>query len=495
MTEIVRDAPLSWRDLAAIAAGARLTLSEATRGRIVHARSLVESIVAKGIRAYGVNTGVGALSDTVVDVPLQRQLSRNLIMSHAVGVGAPLPALEARAILAAAINNHAHGYSGVRLEVVETMVDLLNAGFAPEIPSRGSIGYLSHMAHIAQILIGGGQVLAGTERISGAEALRRIGRPAVVPEAKEGLSLINGTPCVTGLAAIAVAKAHTLLAWADIAAAMTFESLNGQITAFDARTLALHASPGLAETGARLRDLLAGSQILERSLGARTQDALSLRAVPQVHGGARDMLAYVAGIVGNELASVTDNPVVSGTVAATEVFSEAHAVGAGIGLAMDALASAMALVASMSERRTDRLVNPLVSGLPPFLAADSGAASGFMILQYTALSLVGENRRMAAPASLDGGVSSGLQEDLICHPTPAALKMLAILDNVEAIIAIELLAAAQAADLRRDGLQQAAATEAIWRTIRTKVPTYADDRPLADDVAAIRPLLRTPPIV
>ena len=165
MTEIVRDEPLSWRDLAAVAAGARLTLSDAAKARIVHARSLVEAIVAKGIRAYGVNTGVGALSDTVVDVPMQRQLSRNLIMSHAVGIGAPLSALEARAILAAAINNQAHGYSGLRLEVIETMVDLLNAGFAPEIPSRGSIGYLTHMAHVAQVLIGGGHVLAGDERV------------------------------------------------------------------------------------------------------------------------------------------------------------------------------------------------------------------------------------------------------------------------------------------------------------------------------------------
>ena len=495
MTEVIRDQPLSGRELAAIAAGSRLSLSEATRERIRHARSLVEAIVAKGIRAYGVNTGVGALSDTVVDVPMQRQLSRNLIMSHAVGVGAPLPVQEARAILAAAINNQAHGFSGVRLEVIETMLDLLNAGFAPEIPSRGSIGYLTHMAHIAQVLIGAGHVLAGDERISGAEALERIGRAPVVPEAKEGLSLINGTPCVTGLSAIAVAKAHTLLAWADIAAAMTFESLNGQITAFDARSLALHASPGLAETGQRLRDLLAGSQILEQSLGMRTQDALSLRALPQVHGGARDMLAYAAGVVDNELASVTDNPLLRGTVDAPEVFSEAHAVGAGMAMAMDAIAPAMALVASMSERRTDRLVNPLVSGLPPFLAADSGAASGFMILQYTALSLVGENRRLAAPASLDGGVTSGLQEDLVCHPTPAALKLLTILDNVETIIAIELLAAAQAKDLRGHRLAPAPATRAIWRLIRDLVPPYADDRPLADDLAAIRPLLRTIPHV
>jgi histidine ammonia-lyase len=206
------------------------------------------------------------------------------------------------------------------------------------------------------------------------------------------------------------------------------------------------------------------------------------------------LLAYVGTVVDTELRSVTDNPVVIGTEAAPEVFSEAHAVGAGIALAMDALAPAMGLVASMSERRTDRLVNPLVSGLPPFLAADSGANSGFMILQYTALSLVGENRRLAAPASLDAGVTSGLQEDLICHPTPAALKLLALLDNAEAILAIELLAAAQAADLRTDGLAKAPATAAVWRAIRAIVPSYADDRPLAGDVEALRPLLHATPI-
>lgn len=494
MTDIVRDAPLSWRDLAAVAAGAPLVLSPATRSRITHARALVVSIVAKGIRAYGVNTGVGALSDTVVDVSRQRQLSRNLIMSHAVGVGAPLPVLEARAIMAAAVNNHAHGYSGVRLDLVETMVDLLNAGFAPEVPSRGSVGYLAHMAHIALVLLGQGHVLTDGERISGGEALKRIGREPLVLEAKEGLSILNGTPCATGLAAIALSRAHRLLLWTDIAAAMSFESLNGQIPAFDPKSLALHASPGLGETGRRLSTLLANSEILTHSAGARTQDALSLRSVPQVHGAARDLLAHVGSVVDTELKSVTDNPVVTGSEAAPEVFSEAHAVGAGIALAMDALAPAMGLVASMSERRTDRLVNPLVSGLPPFLAADSGANSGFMILQYTALSLVGENRRLAAPASLDAGITSGLQEDLICHPTPAALKLLALLDNVETILAIELLAVAQAADLRTDGLAKAPATAAVWRAIRAIVPSYADDRPLAGDVEALRPLLRTTPI-
>lgn len=491
MTEIVRDACLTWRDVEAIAAGAQLTLSTGARDRIAHARRLVEAITEKGIRAYGVNTGVGALSDTVVDVPLQRQLSRNLLMSHAVGLGPALPTPVARAILAAAVNNFCHGYSGVRLEVVDVMLALLNAGLAPEIPVQGSVGYLSHMAHGALVLIGEGHVLADGDRITGAEALARLGRAPLVLEAKEGLSLINGTPCATGMAALALARAERLLNWADIAAALTFECLKSQVVAFDAQSLALHASPGLGVVGARLRDLLAGSQVLAASAGRRTQDALSLRAVPQVHGAARDVFAHVAGAVERELASVTDNPVVTGTVAAPEVFSEAHAVGAAIGMAMDNLAPAIAQVASMSERRTDRLVNPLVSGLPPFLATESGVASGFMILQYTALSLVGENRRLAAPASLDAGVTSGLQEDMLVHATPSALKMLTILENAENILAIELLAAAQAADLREKGQRRAPGTEAIHRLIRSRIPGFADDRPLAGDVAAMREIMRT----
>lgn len=494
MTEIViGDTPLSWRDVAAIAAGGKLTLSDAARRRIEASRRLVDAIVAKGIRAYGVNTGVGAMSDTVVDVAHQQQLSRNLIMSHAVGVGPMLSALEARAIVVAQINNQAHGYSGVRLEVIDLMVDLLNAGFAPEVHSRGSIGYLTHMADVVLVLLGQGHVLAGDERLTGAEALDRLGRRPVVLAAKEGLSLLNGTPCVTGLAAVAVSRAGDLLDWTDIAAALTFENLGGQIVAFDEVSLALHASPGLSDVGRRLRELLSGSEILAESLGARTQDALSLRTVPQVHGAARDALAYVRGVVDRELASVTDNPLVTGTEAEPIVFSEAHAVGAGIGLAMDALAPAVALTASMSERRTDRLVNPLVSGLPPFLAAAGGYCTGLMILQYTALSLVGENRRLAAPASLDAGVSSGLQEDFIGHATPSALKLLTILDNAERIVAIELLAAAQAADLKAGGLHHAPKTEAVRRAIRARIPFYADDRPLGGDIEAMRQMLQTAP--
>jgi histidine ammonia-lyase len=413
-------------------------------------------------------------------------------MSHACGIGAPLAASETRAIITAAINNYAHGFSGVRAEVVDRLIALLDADCLPEVPSRGSVGYLTHMAHIALVLIGEGVACLRGERLPGAEALRRLGLAPLVLEAKEGLSLVNGTPCATGLASVALARAQRLLGWADIIAAMTFENLHGQPLAFDEEVLAFRSSPGLAVVGQRLRHLLEGSGILLAAVGQRTQDALSLRAVPHVHGAARDVFAHTAEIVDRELASVTDNPIVAGTPDAPRVFSEAHAVGASIGLAMDNLATALAEVAAMSERRLDRLVNPQVSGLPAFLAA-GGACSGFMIAQYSAVSLVAHNRRLAAPASLDGGSTSAQQEDHLAHATPAALKMLEILDNSERILAIELLAAAQAYDFQAENLSRAPRTDGLYRAVRAKVAHYRDDRPLADDMNLVLGLIRQPP--
>jgi histidine ammonia-lyase len=281
-----------------------------------------------------------------------------------------------------------------------------------------------------------------------------------------------------------------LLEWADAVAAMSFENLHGQGAAFDARALALRASPGLERVGANLRTALDGSGILEAAAGSRTQDALSLRAIPQVHGAVRDVFTYGAAVIDRELGSVTDNPIVTGTPEAPRVHSQAHAVGAAIGLAADSLGIAIAELAAMSERRIDRLVNPLVSGLPAFLAADSGTSSGFMIAQYTAVSLVAENRRLAAPASLDGGVTSGLQEDHLSHATPAASKWLQILENVEAILAIEALAAAQAYDLQPGSHARAPRNDATYRALRAVAAFYRDDRPLADDIARARALLR-----
>jgi histidine ammonia-lyase len=490
MSNAVIDGPLSWRQVAAVAEGASLTLAPPAEARIRAARGLVESIVARGIRAYGVNTGVGALCDVIVEPSQLRHLSRNIVMSHAVGVGPLLERCEVRAIIAAAVNNFSHGRSGVRLETVQRLTALLEHDLIPQVPAAGSVGYLSHMAHIALVLLGEGSVQCGLERRSGLQALQSLHAPPLVLEAKEGLSLVNGTPCVTGLTALACLRAERLLNWADVISAMTFENLQGQLSAFDADVLALRASPTVSEVGERLQSLLDGSELLAAGAGRRTQDALSLRAIPQVHGAARDVFAGTTALVDAELAAATDNPVVVGTDEAPRALSAANAVGAAIGLGADALGIALAELAAMSERRMDRLVNPLVSGLPAFLASDSGAGSGFMIAQYGAVSLVAENRRLATPASLDGGITSGLQEDHLCHATPAALKLLKILHNAEYILGIELLAAAQAYDLQGGSLARAPNTDIVYRAVRSRIPHYRDDRPLAQDIELARQIIR-----
>jgi histidine ammonia-lyase len=490
--EVLLEGPLGWRQIGAIAEGsATLALSGSARGRIEAAHRRLAAIIARGTRAYGVNTGVGALCDVVVSPSQQRELSRNIVMSHAVGVGPALPVAEVRAIIAAQINNLALGFSGVRLEVVEALAALLERNCLPEVPARGSVGYLTHMAHIACVLLGRGHARVAGERLAGAAALERAALQPLTLEAKEGLSLVNGTPCATGLAALALQRSERLLDWADLIGAMTFENLRGQLAAFDADTLGLRISPGLARVGERLREHLAGSAILAASAGRRTQDALSLRAIPHVHGAVREQFDHVAAVLEAELGSVTDNPAITGTEEAPRVVSEAHAVGAGLALSADALAVAVAELAAMSERRIDRLVNPLVSGLPAFLAADSGAGSGFMIAQYTAVALAAENRRLAAPASLDGGITSALQEDHLPHATPAALKLLGIIENAELILAIELLAAAQACDLSVEPAGRARKTQEALERVRALVPTYRDDRPLAEDIASAARLLRS----
>ncbi|WP_159946086.1 histidine ammonia-lyase [Rhizobium sp. 18065] len=486
---IILDGALDWQDIATVANGAELVLSAATWSRIDAARAIVDALVEREIRGYGINTGVGALCDVIISRADQQTLSRNIIPSHACGVGEPLGKAETRAVMAAQIANFAHGYSGVSRPVVETLLALLNADMLPIIPSRGSVGYLTHAAAIGLVLIGEGECRHGGTLISGSEALDRLGRVPLALQAKEGLSLVNGTPCATGLGALAVSRLSHLADWADAAAAMTYENLGAQSDPFAEMPLALRHSPGLQQVGRNLRQWLAGSALLAQSAGSRTQDPLSLRAVPQIHGAVRDALVHVADVVDRELASVTDNPVVAGSPEAPEVHSQAHAVGAALGLTMDSLATAAAELAAISERRIDRLVNPLVSGLPAFLAAGSGVCSGFMIIQYTAAALVAENRRLAAPASLDGGITSALQEDILTHATPAADKALAILGNLQTILAIEVMAGAQAYDLQSGSADKAKRTAALYQRVRQNVPFYRDDRPLNAEVAKVRAMI------
>jgi histidine ammonia-lyase len=490
MGEVLVDGPLRWPEIAAVAAGARLQLSGSARERLQCSRAIVEAIVDRGIRCYGVNTGVGALCDVIVDRTQQQQLSHNILMSHACGVGEALPAAETRAIMACAINNFALGSSGIRPVVVEQLIALLNSDVLPIVPRGGSIGYLSHMAHVALLLIGAGRASAAGRILTGNEAMQAIGAAPLQLRAKEGLSLVNGTPCASGLACVALDRALRLLQWADVIAAMSFENLARAPDAWAAEALQYRRSRGVAACVKRLAALLEGSALRSRA-PLRTQDALSLRAVPQVHGAVRDQLDVIGATLDEELASVTDNPIVAGTPDRPVVHSGAYAVGTALAFAMDALSIGAAKVAAMSERRIDRLVNPLVSGLPAFLARGAGVTSGFMIAQYTALSLASKNRRLAAPASLDGGVSSGLQEDEISHATPAALKALAVTDNLETMLAIELLCAAQAYEFQDPSLQRAAPLNAVFVRLRQTVGAYADDRPLADDIGRAVQFIRS----
>ena len=491
MNTQVIDEPLNFRGVAAVAAGAELQLSAPASRRIAHARALVEVLVERGIRAYGVNTGVGALCDTILNRDQLRDLSRNILMSHACGVGDPLSVTQTRAIMACAINNFAHGGSGVRAIVVERLLALLNANLIPVVPKSGSIGYLTHMAHIALVLLGEGRVSSSEGDISALEALKRLGTTALELEAKEGLSLVNGSPDTTGLTCIALEQLSTLLDWADIVAAMTFENIGHSIAAYSPETLGFSASENIRRVGTRLNELLAGSEMVAVA-ELRTQDAMSLRAVPQVHGAVRGCFIATVEMVERELGSVTDNPIVAGTLEVPAVYSGAHAIATGLALSLDGLAIAVAKIAAMSERRIDRLVNPLVSGLPPFLAAEAGASSGFMIAQYTALALASENRRLAAPSSLDGGVTSGLQEDEVPHATTGALRLLKIVANFEMILSIELLAAAQAYDYNDERKTRAHATERVYLDFREVVRPYADDRPLANDIQDAVRFLRKP---
>ncbi|WFU51221.1 HAL/PAL/TAL family ammonia-lyase [Sinorhizobium terangae] len=491
------DTRIGWREVARVAAGETVALSRAAWARVDNASRIVARIVETGVRAYGINTGVGALSDTVVGRDHQSRLSRNIVLSHACGVGDVLAAREVRAIIAAQIANFAHGHSGVSADIIRYLAGFLEKDCVPDVPSKGSAGYLTHNAHTALVLIGEGSAQVAGQRMSGREALSAIGLSPLVLGAKEGLSLVNGTACATGLASVALARTERLLDWADAIAALTLEAAGCQMAAFDEAVLALRPSRGLGHVGATLRERLEGSGLVAAALGRRTQDALSLRAIPHAHGAARDVFDHASDVVDRELASVTDNPTVSGTPDSPIVSSQAHAVAPALAQACDNLAIALGQISAMSERRTDRLVNPLVSGLPPFLASDAGSNSGFMIAQYTAAALSNENRRLAAPASTDGGLTSALQEDFLAHPTAAANKLLNVVDNAEYILAIELMAAAQAHDFLSATAARAQGTDAIYRLVRGVVAHYDDDRPLAGDMEALRILVREdmPPVV
>ncbi|EJF74007.1 histidine ammonia-lyase [Pseudomonas sp. D8002] len=487
---IIADAPMRWQDVVAVARhGAILELSGQAWARIDNAQAIVQRIVTSGERAYGINTGLGALCNVSLKDEQLSRLSRNTLLSHACGVGAPLSVEQTRAIICAAIINYSHGKSGLHPQVVHSLLGLLNHGITPQVPSQGSVGYLTHMAHIGVALLGVGDVSYRGRIVPAHQALAEEGLQPVVLGAKDGLCLVNGTPCMTGLSSLALADAHRLLQWADVIGAMSFEGQRGQIDAFDEEIIALKPHPGMQQVGINLRALLDGSEVIASSKGIRTQDALSIRSIPQVHGAARDQLEHATRQIETELNGATDNPLVLGTPDNYRVVSQANPHGQSVALAADMLAIAMAEIGSIAERRLDRLINPHVSGLPAFLVSNPGVNSGMMIVQYVAASLCGQNRQLAQPAVLDNFVTSGLQEDHLSMGTNAALKLYSVLENVTQILAIEYLLAAQAFEFLQEQ-RFGAGTDAAWRLLREHVPAYDQDRWLAPDIAATAALLK-----
>lgn len=486
---IFGNGPLRWQDVVAVARlGSPLHLAPEAWARIDNARGIVERIVARGERAYGISTGLGALCNVLLEGEQLAQLSRNTLLSHACGVGPALTDEQTRAIICAAIGNYSHGRSGVQRRVVEALLALLNHGITPRVPAQGSVGYLTHMAHVGIALLGVGEVSYRGEVLSAAEALAAEGLKPVKLGAKDGLSLVNGTPCMTGLSCLALADASRLLQWADVIGAMSFEALGGQLAAFDPTILALKPHPGQQRVGANLRALLEGSEVIVASRGIRTQDALSIRSIPQVHGACRDQLAHVVQQIEIELNSATDNPLLLGTPDDYRVVSQANPHGESVAMAADLLAIAVAELGSIAERRLDRLINPLVSGLPAFLVAEPGVNSGMMIVQYVAAALCGENRQLAQPAVLDNFVTSGLQEDHLSLGTSAALKLHRALANCTQILAIEYLLAAQAFEFLKPQ-RLGSGTGCAWALLRERVAAYDQDRWLAPDIARAAALL------
>ncbi|WP_166363103.1 HAL/PAL/TAL family ammonia-lyase [Pseudomonas akapageensis] len=489
---IIADAPVRWQDVVAVARhGAKLELAPSAWARIENAQAIVQRIVVSGERAYGVNTGLGALCNVSLQDEQLSQLSRNTLLSHACGVGTALSDEQTRAIICAAIINFCQGRSGLQRKVVEALLTLLNQHVTPQVPKQGSVGYLTHMAHIGISLLGVGQVSYRGQIVPAQQALAEVGLAPVELGAKDGLCLVNGTPCMTGLSCLSLDDATRLNQWADVIGAMSFEALRGQLDAFDPEIIAMKPHPGMQRVGSNLRRLLDGSEVIASSHGIRTQDALSIRSIPQVHGAARDQLEHAARQIETELNSTTDNPMLLGTPESYRVVSQANPHGQSVAMAADLLAIAVAEIGAIAERRLDRLINPLVSGLPAFLVSQPGVNSGMMIVQYVAASLCAENRQLAQPAVIDNYVTSGLQEDHLSMGTNAGLKLNRALENCTQILAIEYLLAAQAFEFLKEQ-RFGAGTDIAWRLLRERVPAYAQDRWLAPDIASSASILKDP---
>lgn len=458
-------------------------------------REVVEELVESGRVAYGVNTGVGKLADVRIGHDEMRQLQLNLVRSHAVGVGEPLAEAETRAVMLLRANSLAKGYSGVRPILIDTLCEMLNRGLHPVIPSQGSVGAsgdLAPLAHLGLALIGEGEVMVEGKRQPSSQALKQSDIAPLELEAKEAISLINGTQAMLGVGVLLLLEAETLVDSADVIAAMSLDALRGTDTAFDARIHAARPHPGQQKAAENLRRLLAGSQIRESHRDCqRVQDAYSLRCIPQVHGAVRDALSYCRGVFEIEMNAAVDNPLVFTGKDGVDILSGGNFHGEPLAFALDLLAIALSALAGISERRVERLVNPALNeGLPPFLTPHAGLNSGLMMAQVTAAALASENKVLAHPASVDSITTSGNKEDYVSMGMTAALKARRVVANTTSVLAVEALAAAQALDLLAP-LKTSKALHKALAAVRSVSPALQQDRVLAGELAKLGQMIRT----
>jgi histidine ammonia-lyase len=477
--------------------GNPVSLALAAVERMNSSRAVVDQLVASGATAYGINTGFGKLASVRISAEQVRNLQVNLVRSHCCGVGAPLGETETRATMLLRANALAKGLSGVRPLVVETLCAMLNARVHPVIPSQGSVGAsgdLAPLAHLAHVVIGEGRASYQGETRQGGDAMRRAGIKPVALEAKEGLSLLNGTQGMLALLSLALREADVLIDTADVAAALSLDALRGSPGAFDERIMRARAYAGAAKTARNLAHLNEGSQIRESHRSAekdpRVQDAYSVRCTPQVHGAVRDSLAQAREIAAVELNSATDNPLVFVKEGGGDIISGGNFHGQPLAMAADQVAVALATLGGISERRIEQMTNPLTSMLPAFLTPEPGLNSGFMIAQVTAAALTSENKALAVPHSVDSISTSGNQEDYVSMGMSGALRLGPMLRNLRHTIAIELLCACQGIDLLSPLRTGTLATKA-YQVIRAKSAMVTEDRPLAAEIEAISGVLVT----
>ncbi|MFM1651375.1 histidine ammonia-lyase [Brevibacillus sp. B_LB10_24] len=481
---------LTIEEVAAVARQhAQIALTNTAVDRIQRSRRMVENMVEEQKVVYGITTGFGKFSDVLISREDVSRLQENLIMSHACGMGDPYPEEVVRAMMLLRVNALSKGFSGIRLETIQLLIEMCNRGVHPVIPQQGSLGAsgdLAPLAHLVLVMLGKGSADYKGKRLPGADAMRAAGLSPIRLEAKEGLALINGTQAMTALLSLALYDARIAVESAEVIAAMTVEALRGIPKAFDPQLQSVRPHPGQQTTASRLLAHLEESTRTSGQGELRVQDAYSLRCIPQVHGAVRDTLEYVWQTVQRECNSVTDNPILFPETG--DVISGGNFHGQPMAFAADFLAIAAAELANISERRTERLVNPQLSGLPAFLTENGGLHSGFMIAQYAAASIVSENKVLCHPASVDSIPSSANQEDHVSMGTTAARKLRTVVDNVFRVLAIEYLAAAQALDFGKGKMGRG--TERGYQELRQVISHLDHDREMHPDLARAEELLK-----